>query len=378
MKRLELTAVLLLCYALVFPQTPPSPAPAWDRTKNCQPVITRLASPDKYPYPTTTLGVQIFNAYLSHSLSNLQMEWNVTLNGSVVQKGKAPLLTIGPQRSGSVRLPVKMPTSPGEVFLNVYYRLKKAQSTLPAGSIVAREQLRLREYADDLSIHPAGELSFIDEGGTFTITSSATTLNLQFNKQTGWLQHYAIGQRLLAEDSLGLVTALDQNPGSVREPRLQLFSTSTSTDLAVVKADYLIPETPFLLHDRYTVNAKGEMQVEQVLEVDTTQPRDTTMRLQYPPLFGMKWKLPAGPDSVQYYGTVPVADSCHTSEVRLYKAASEDTAARTDVRWCKFLDGQGHGLLIEADSSLLSISLTGRQLYIGANHYHYIYKVTPQ
>ena len=375
MKRLELTAVLLLCHLLSSPQSPP-----------CQPVTTTLARPDKYPYPTTSTGIKIFNAYPSRSLSNLLLEWEVTLNGSVVQKGKVPLLTIGPQHSGSARLPIRVPTNPGEVFLNVYYRLKKPEPPLPVGSIVAMEQLRLREYASDLSIRAAGELSFIDEGGTFTITSPATTLNIQFNKQTGWLQHYAMGSRLLVEDSLGLVTGLGQS--SSQEPRLQLFSTSTSTDMAVVKADYLIPETPLLLHARYTVNAKGEMQVEQILEVDTTQPRDTTtgqVVVKYPPLFGMNWILPPGYDSALYYGAGSAIDSCHHTHVGLYRLRPDDIDIGMDIRWCKITDGQGHGLLITADSSLLHISVAHKQMNIahpfikgGADNYHYIYKVTPQ
>lgn len=349
-------------------------------------MVTTLARPDRYPYPTTTTGIQIFNAYFSHSLSNLKMEWEVTLDGSVVQKGKVPLLTIGPQRSGSARLPVRMPRDPGEVLLNISYRLKRPETTLPAGYIVAREQLHLREHVNDLSVHPAGELSFTDEGGTFTITSPATTLNLQFNKQTGWLQHYAMGARLLEEDSLGLATDLGQSRSPGQEPRLQLFSTSTSTDMAVVKADYLIPETPLLLHTRYTVNAKGEMQVEQFLEVDTTQPRDTTEGpLKYPALFGMKWILPAGFDSVLCYGAVPAADSCHHGRIDLFHPRAEDTATWTDIRWCKLTDGEGHGLLIAADSSLLNIHIRNKQLNIdhsiingGADNYHYIYKIMPQ
>lgn len=374
MKRLELTAVLLLCHLLSSPQSLP-----------CQPILTTLSGPAK---GLPGIGIKVFNAYPSHGPSNLLLEWEVTLNGSVVQKGKVPVLTIAPQHAGTIRLPARIPASPGEVFLNISYREKKPGSSLPAGHPVAREQLRLREYANDLSIHPAGELSFADEGGTFTITSPVTTLNLQFNKQTGWMQHYAMGARLLAEDSSGLTTDMGPGHSPVQEPRLQLFSTSTSTDLAVVKADYLIPETPFLLHARYTVNAKGEMQVEQILEVDTTQPRDTTaaaVAIKYPPLFGMKWILPAGSDSVLYYGAAPVTDSCGRTRVDLSRLHADDTGSWADIRWWKLTDVQGHGLLIAADSSFLSIHVHNKQLNIdhpfidgGADNYHYIYKVTPQ
>ena len=370
MKRLELVAVLLLCHLLSSSQRP------------CQPITTTLTGPAK---GLPGIGIKVFNGYPSHTLSNRALEWEVTLNGSVVQKGKVPVLTVAPQHSGTIRLPARIPASPGEVFLNISYRVKKPEPSLPAGSIVAWEQLRLRDYVNDLSVHPAGELSFADSGGTFTITSAATALNLQFNKQTGWLQHYAMGARQLVADSSGLITDLGHSPAPGQEPRLQLFSTSTSTDMAVVKADYLIPETPLLLHARYTVNAKGEMQVEQFLEVDTTQPRDTAAGpsvVKYPPLFGMKWILPASFDSVIYYGAVPATDSCHRTRTDIYHPPADDTGTWTDIRWCKLTDGLGHGLLIAADSSLLNLRMHGRQLnidhpYTGPDKdsYHYIYIV---
>jgi beta-galactosidase len=374
MKRLELFAVLLLFHASSFAQSTP-----------CQPIRTTLAGPAKYLRSTL---IKVFNDYPSHTLSNVLLEWEITLNGSVAQKGKITQLTVGPKHSGMLRLPARVPPGPGEVFLNICYRLKKAASSLPAGYPVAREQWRLREYENDLSIHPAGDLSFTDDGGTFTITSAATALNLQFNKQTGWLQHFGIGAQSFVRDSSGPLSDLGQIPSSTQAPKLQLFSTSTSTDMAVVKADYLLPETRFLLHARYTINARGEMQVEQLLEVDTTQPRDDSAPqavLKYPPLFGMTWVLPPTFDSVLYYGDAPVIDSCHNMRVGLHRLRADDTGARTNVRWWKATDMEGHGLLISADSTLLTIHHHDRQLNIdhpvtgeGVNNYHYLYKVTPQ
>jgi hypothetical protein len=165
--------------------------------------------------------------------------------------------------------------------------------------------------------------------------------------------------------------------------------------MVIVKADYLLAETPFLLHARYTLNAKGEMQVEQWLEVDTTQPRDTTAARpapKYPPLFGMKWGLPAGLDSILYFGSPPDdkdADSCHHNYVGPYRQTLEDSAARTDIRWWKLTDKQGHGWLISADSTLLTMRIYQRRMNINhpitpsptgtvTDNYHYFFKVTPQ
>ena len=249
MKKPVLTAVTLLFHLLSSSQSSALPTPAWDVKKGCQPVTTRLADAVK-GLPGT--GIRIYNEYLLKTLTNLALEWELSLNGVPVQKGKVAVLTIGPQRSAVIRLPVRMPASPGEVLLTLYYRLKKPEQTKAAGELAAAEQLLVREYKSDLSVNPAGELTYADEGGAFTISSTATNLNMQFNKQTGWLQHYLLGDHTLLEDTLR--SDLWQGTTS-NDFKLQLFSTSTSTDMVVVKTDYALSETPWLLHIRYTINA---------------------------------------------------------------------------------------------------------------------------
>ncbi|HVW59847.1 MAG TPA: beta-galactosidase domain 4-containing protein [Puia sp.] len=413
----------------------PVPA-ALEVKKVYQPVLTTLATGSK---GIPGIAVQVFNDYAFQDLSHLSMEWQVLTNGVAGQHGKANMPVIGPQRTGRIQIPVRMPAT-GEVLLNITYRQKRPGSMLPAGHIVASEQLMLREaLAGDVSVHPAGELTFKDEGGTFGISSPATGLDLQFNKQTGWLQHYVVEGRSLLEDTLGLTADFWRSPTdcdyadklpmdlsvwkhATRESRLQLFSTSTSTDFVIVRADYLLPEAACLLHVHYTINAKGEMQVEEILETDTTQTGNTdtstVVKKTMLPRLGMKWVLPAGYDSVVYYGRGPqenYADRNYAADLGIHRQTvdeqfypyrrPQECGTRTDVRWWKVTDHQGHGLQITADSALLSISalhyfdndldegktiprpqtqldidlrqmgLDGKRLPYG--NYHYIYKVTP-
>jgi hypothetical protein len=236
-----------------------------------------------------------------------------------------------------------------------------------------------------LSVHPAGELTFTDEGGAFTISALPSGLNVQFNKQTGLLQHFVIGGRSLLEDSLFLSPGLWNEPA--REPKLQLFSTSTATDIVVVRADYQIPETFCALHVHYTVNAKGEMQVEQVLEVDSAQLSVAGDTFSHPllPRFGMRWFLPAGYDSIAYYGP-----GLQEQAVGIYRQiVDQPSGVRTGIRWWKINGGQGHGMQLTADSSQLSIGATrladgaktrlniDQRLDAPYGNYHYIYKMTP-
>ncbi|MDO6430950.1 DUF4981 domain-containing protein [Flavitalea sp. BT771] len=392
MKKPVFTAVLLLYHLLSSSQVPTRADSGWDHNRSCGPVITRLADSVK---AAPGVGIRVYNEYLAASLSNLLLEWEVSLNGNIVQKGKVPTLTIGPRRSGVIRLPVRMPVSPGEVLLTVYYRLKKSERTASAGNLMAAEQFRLRAYAGDLSVAPAGDLVFTDEVGSFTISSPATQLNMRFNKQTGWLEHYVVGGHMLL-DTPGLRT--DPGKDSSHELRLQLFSTSTSSDMATVKADYVLSETAWLLHVSYTVNAKGEMQVEQVLETDSTLLRDTTAdrsASRPPPPSGMKWMLPAGFDSVIYDAPgqrEDYATSCPFAYTGIYRKLLKEAVTATSIRWWKVVDGQGHGMQITADGSYLVIGILqsndkGPELNIDLpspkpggmpGGYHYIYKVTPK
>lgn len=426
------------------PELPVTPA-VGEIKQAYQPVVTSLPAGSM---PLPGIAIRIFNDHSFRDLSHLSLEWKVLVNGVPGQRGIVPVLNVGAQQSGVVRLPVRIPAGAGEVLLDLAYRLRKAEGLLPAGHIVALDQLTLRQtYAGDIAVHPAGELTFTDEGGTFTISAPATGLHVQFNKQSGWLQHYVVGDRSLLEDTLGLSanfwrapTIRDYAAGlpqqlnawktATREPKLQLFSTSTATDIVVVRADYFLPETFCALHVHYTINAKGEMQVEQILEIDSAQLSSAGGAFTYPmlPRFGMRWFLPAGYDSVVYYGRGPqenYADRCRGAFAGIYRQSvdqlffpytpPQECGTRTGIRWWKLIDQQGHGLQLTADSTLLSVSalhyydadldngdslpqrpagilkprpqtqlnIDFRQMGVNGSYqlpygnYHYIYKVTP-
>lgn len=350
------------------------------------------------------VGVRVSNDHAFRDLSNLSMEWQLLVNGVMVRHGVAALPAIAPQKSAVVNIPVVVQPG-GEALLNVYYKQKKA------GFVVAEEQVKVSEGMNDVVVRPAGELVFKDEGGSFGITSTVAGLDMQFNKQTGWLQHYVVGGRSLLNDSLGLSAGFWQKPwcdsgrnmtvwqNAGADARLQLFSTSTSNDFVIVRADFVMPEVGCQLHIHYTVNARGEMQVEDILEVDTTgQPGiDTTAHLTKPPLprMGMQWNFPPGYDSVIYYGRGPqdnYADRHASAFLGVYRQTTADALPRTDVRWWKVTDKQGHGLQVTADNTFLMMNMAGkmpvslhidhRQMGLAGRglpygNYHYIYKVTP-
>ena len=322
---------------------------------------------------------------------NIRLQWQILLNGVPGQKGILPDVALTPGHPSTLRLPLKLPPGNDEAWLKVTCRYR---------ALTFVRLLPLRPWGGDPVIPPAGELTFADSNNTFTITAPNTLI--QFDKQTGWLLHYEAGGVHLMTDTAGVQPAL----WPAIPPRLQLFSTSTGTQLVIVRAEYTLPETASLLHLSYTINAAGAMLVGQILEPDTSQQVPDTVRLPTLPGFGMHWLLPPGLDTLTWFGpteTVPPAETAGLAAADSAPPAIFQTAltysrenTRSAVRWLTFTDHQGTGLHITADSALItatlsavddSISHTKRTLLnigtapsstttVRANR-QYFYKVTP-
>ena len=386
--------------------------------------------PPTRPPTRIPVTIRIFNNS-SGDFSNTFLEWELQVNGVVRQKGTISQLIIAPQHSGLVRLPATIPSGAGEeAFLQIRYRSRKKEPPLPAGRIITEEQLLLKAWdGSNSSVSPVGDLSFNDEDGIFSIHSAA--LLMRFDKQTGWLQQYVVKGFRLLEDTPGLSPDFWRPAGdpahprndtavsssletssqqATRAPRLQLFSTSTGSGIVIVRAEYLLPETLCHLHLSYTINAAGEMQIEQSMDADSAQKGWTL------PRFGMQWALPPGLDSVAWYGPgTQQKDSNRAAAIGIYRqtiseqgaappasasgvtpaSRNEPTAASnprreppiaTAVRWWKITGRDGKGLLITADSALLNISAPSPTLLnidyrppydLPYGNYRYAYKVTP-
>ena len=92
--------------------------------------------------------INIFNEYFFRDLSAYYMEWQLLANGEVVQTGIVSDLKVAPQQTVKVQIPfdVKNICPCKELLLNVSYKLKAAETLLPAGTTIAYDQLSIRDY----------------------------------------------------------------------------------------------------------------------------------------------------------------------------------------------------------------------------------------
>lgn len=362
--------------------------------RKVQPIGTTLIS-------ATPVTLRILNDSGLRGYENIVLDWELRANGLVRQKGRIGNLPIPPGHAAVVRLPIRiLSVVDEELLLGLHYRYRDTRSpghaaTYPAASAVVAgrslgdQWLLLKRWTgSQLSVKPAGELSFTDSNGLFTILSPVA--RLRFDKQTGWLQSYEVKDHRLVEDSAGLTSLFwlePADPGYIadsaavtsswkeagRAPHLQLFSTSTGSQLVIVKTEYTLPETSCLLHLSYTINSAGEMQVGQTMEADSTKQGESL------PRFGMYWKLPPGFDSVTEYG----GSVTPSRENTLY-----GNNTYTGVRCWTIAGPERTGLRLTADSTLLTIGTRSSTpciiidkpaspYHLPYGSYRYIYKISP-
>jgi beta-galactosidase len=329
------------------------------------------------PLRTTFLpgsgSIRITNDSLQKNFTNITLAWQLLSNGFVRQKGTVPALSLPPGHPRTLHLLLAPPAPGEETWLKLQYRKTSPLST---------QFLPLTPWRGDIRIPPTGELSFADSNNLFTVSSP--TLRLSFDKESGWIQQYTVKDQTLLADSNGL------RPTLPSPPHLQLFSTSTGSQMVIVRTEYTVPGLSCLLHLSYTVNANGALLIEETLETDTTRSDSIVHPIVR---FGVNWTLGSAADSLAWYGFADSArdsnPSAATDSIPSIHNASLTTApAAKNIRWCEFYDHAGKGFRLTADSNFLQIHIDTAHKIVEIDnkppphpslpvYFHYSFKATP-
>lgn len=335
---------------------------------------------------TTITGadeLEIYNEKFFSDLANAKLDWEVIVNGKRVQSGSVTDVNVLPHQKRMIALPIK--TLPaGEAFLNLSFKTKNAQPLVPAGYEIATEQLSLGgSYKNDLSVKAGSVLTKTEGGGVITISSP--TVSVAFDQKTGFLTRYAVNKKQYIEAGTALHPNFWRAPNdndfgadlqnklkawktTTAQPVLKKLSSVVENNVAIVKAEYNLPEVYSRLQLQYTINAKGELLTHQQLIVT-----DTSKKVEMLPRFGMQWILPAGFNRVEYYGRGPqenYQDRNFGTNLGIYKqtvdaqyfpyVTPQETGNKTDVRWYRVTNGSGKGLQV---TSTLPLSISALHYY---------------
>ena len=365
-----------------------------------------LISPDRRPNPHahevgyfyqsiwTTPGdlskgeIKVYNENFFRDLSAYYMEWQLLANGAVMQTGVVQDLNVAPQQTATLKLNLNTekicPCK--ELLLNVTYKLKAAETLMPAGSTVAYDQLTIRPYtakALELKNQKASNLDIVvpvikDNDHNYLIVEGENFI-IEFNKHNGYLSRYeADGMQLLnpgaqltpnfwrAPTDNDYGAGLQHRYAVWKNPGLKLTSLKQSieNEQAIVQAEYEMKAVKGKIFLKYVIKNEGAVKVTQKMEAGKEEKVSDMIR------FGMQMQMPENFNEVEYYGRGPVenyADRNHSTLIGKYRQTvaeqfypyirPQETGTKTDLRWWRVLNISGNGLQFVGDAPFSASAL---------------------
>ncbi|MDL2297194.1 DUF4981 domain-containing protein [Bacteroidales bacterium OttesenSCG-928-B11] len=365
-----------------------------------------LISPDRVPNPhayeaqyfyqsiwTTPDNVQngeisIYNENFFRDLSAYYLEWQLLADGEVLQTGFVHDLAVEPLQTAKLKLDFETKNIPlqKELLLNVVYKLKKREGLLPAGFIVAKNQLAIQPYtAKELVLENVTTTNIetitpqaFDNDRNFLIVKGETFV-LNFSKRNGFLCKYQVKNEDLLDHGGQLTpnfwrAPTDNDFGANLQnkwrvwlnPELKLTSLQheTNNGLVTVRAEYDMPSVSGKLSLTYVINNQGAVKVTQKFIADKSVDIPNLFR------FGMQMQMPKIYDKIDYYGRGPnenYQDRNSAAEIGHYRQTvaeqfypyirPQETGTKTDIRWWKQLNAGGCGLQFIADAPFSASAL---------------------
>ena len=350
-----------------------------------------LISPDRVPNPHmyevgyfyqniwTTPGdigkgeIKIYNENFFRDLSAYRMEWEVMKDGKPVRTGIVDELNVATGQSVTMKLDLGNIDDCGEWLLNVKYIQKMSENLVPAGHVVAKNQIVLKEYElSDLAFSNIEKsnmkivVPMANDENSNCLEIVGEAFNIQFDKKNGFMDSYTVnGVQMIKEG--GQLTpnfwraptdndygAGLQNKYSVwKNPELKLLSMrhEQKDNMIVVCTEYEIRSVHAKLYLTYTINNEGAVKVNQRMAAAQDVAVPDMFR------FGMQMVMPESFEKISYYGRGPIEnyiDRNHSTDLGIYNQTvteqfyayirPQENGTKTDIRWWKLFNDEGKGL----------------------------------
>jgi beta-galactosidase len=323
------------------------------------------------PLDLKTGKIEIYNENFFASLDNIQLNWRVVEEGTAIKQGVISNLKIAPHKTESLQLNYLLESSEKERFVEFYYKTKEQKGMVPAGHVVARQQLPVTSYNFPELALAKSESEVLMEKTRYLVSVKAGHTNIEFDQKTGFIVGYSNkGEQFLKDDQKvkpnfwrggtdnDYGASLQKRLAKWRSPQIRLKALETNTDggNAVVKASYTMPEIDAELELRYEIDANGKMIITQKMIAPEGVDKKEIL-----PRFGMQFSFAKLFNQVEYYGRGPIenyADRKTSAFVGLYQQTvseqffpyirPQETGTKSDIRWWKLTNKAGQGVKIYA------------------------------
>lgn len=348
-----------LCNGVVQPDRRPNPH-YWEIKKVHQNVHTELSNPVKGQLVIT-------NRYSFISLEHLYLDWEITANGKVVEKGRKEGPAVAPGETRALSLGYALNKRPGvEYLLSVSYKTKKADMAVPKGFALASEQFILAAPAvlPEPQTRASTGLEMAETGEQINI--SGKNFSIVFDKKLGGITSLLFEGAEYAQKPLlpnFWRPPTDNDFGASFPQKLEAWKNPCTARPVVTLertasgAIRLAVQRPCLSNNAradntFIIYPDGLVKVEQSLD---------TYYGDYPmlPKFGMSMELPPAFNRMEWYGRGPhesYEDRKTSAFIGRYSGSvsaqfhpyirPQETGNKTDVRWMCLSRKDGMGLLI--------------------------------
>lgn len=332
--------------------------------------------------------VEVYNENFFKDLSDYYLQWELVADGKVCETGFVNDLDIAPQSRKNIELGIKIPEQhlANEVFLNVYYKLKRKDQLLEAQTVIAKDQIEVKPYEFVQEELSNVKMENLMQGIPTTknndynhLIINGESFTIEFNKHNGFLSRFEINGASLLEDGSQLEpnfwraptdndfgADLQQKYWDWKAPDLHLDSLKTSidNDLVIVVANYNMSSVKATLQLIYKINNVGKVKITESLITDKDAEVSELFR------FGMKMVMPQQFSNISYYGRGPIenyVDRKYSEFVGIYDQTvaeqtypyirPQETGTKSDIRWWKQTSLSGTGLKIYAEEAFSASAL---------------------
>lgn len=332
--------------------------------------------------------VEVYNEYFFKDLSNYYAEWQILENGVVTQTGIVWDINVRPQGKVNIKLnyDTKNFDPSKEILVNVVYKLKNAHNLLPAGFIVARNQMvyspwkfaELQPTAHVVVNTPISVPQIKDNDFRF-LQILGNQFKIEFNKQSGNLVSFKYkGVKMIDEE--GQLTPnfwraptdndfgarLQERYRAWKNPGLRLDSLRYKTvgNQVIVSCYFDMRYVSAKLLMEYKIDHAGTIILTQKMTASDTAKVSDMFR------YGFQLQMPKSFGLVHYYGRGPFenySDRNHSSKLGLFKQTvaeqyhpyirPQETGTKTDIRYWKVLNNGGQGLKFESNVAFSASAL---------------------
>jgi beta-galactosidase len=331
------------------------------------------------------------NAYFFKNLDGFAFSYQIVKNGKIEKEGSLNVpMGVKAQQEVTISVPELAQkgvyTEGGEIYLNVYAKLKTDEPLLKRGHSVASEQFLVKKGGDTMLKIAATNPNFatIDTADNAFTWISAKDFIFVFDRKTGFLNRWQFKNKELLKEPLMpdfWRVPNDNDMGNGMPKRcviwkdianrltIKSFEAAVKNGVVEVKTVSELADAKSTITTSYTIMQDGRMAVD--FDFKTELPVTNDKNQAEIPRIGMRLTTFSDFENWSWYGRGPHEnywDRNQSSFVGLYGGKVKDqfvpyevpqeNGAKTDVRWCSLTNSKGMGLKVTAiNNGLLDVNV---------------------